>query len=394
MLALLLFGITVTADFEAGSTGKVEWLSGNHMRCTVAGEADQNRRNAQPSWFYFRLDGVAGRDLTIDLTGFGGEYDLKPDPGDWARTMRPFYSYDDRTWHAFKTSAWAPETRTIRVRIKPRADRVWISRLAPYTNQHLETLMRELRGHPHLQEAVVGKTVEGRPMRLLTITNPGIADAKKKVIWLMARQHAWEADTSWVAEGALRFLLSKDPRAARIRNESIFKVFPMADPDGVFRGGVRFNNHGYDLNRNWNVTDVRLMPEIYAQRKAILEWIDAGRPIDLFLTMHNTDVRDAERIEGALSVLGPPFKRLATRLMEVLVDTSNFYGPQPPRDTAPELMNVYLWLVREKKVPALLLEHAVDFDPRLGRSATPKDRMDSGAALVRAMCTVVEESAR
>lgn len=40
---------------------------------------------------------------------------------------------------------------------------------------------------------MVGKTVQGREMLLLTITDERAPDAQKKVLWLMFRQHSWEA---------------------------------------------------------------------------------------------------------------------------------------------------------------------------------------------------------
>ena len=52
----------------------------------------------------------------------------------------------------------------------------------------------------------------------------------------MFRQHAWEAGSSWVADGAIRFLLSDAADAARLRDRAIFQIFPMADPDGVADG--------------------------------------------------------------------------------------------------------------------------------------------------------------
>ncbi|MEK7404426.1 MAG: M14-type cytosolic carboxypeptidase [Acidobacteriota bacterium] len=389
MLALLLLGVTITADFEAGSVGKVERVSDTHLRCAVQGETDQDKRNRQPSWFYFRLDGVAGRELVIDLTDLAGEYNYRPHNGAGLRNMRPVYSYDDRTWRHFDSAEWDGNTSTIRLRIKPAANRMWVARQAPYTNRHLKKLLDGLRKHPHLRETITGKTVGGRPMRLLTITNPGVADPAKKVIWLMARQHAWESGASWVAEGALRFLLSNDPGAVRIRDEFIFKVFPMADPDGVFRGGVRFNAHGYDLNRNWDAMDARLMPEIHAQRRAVLEWIDAGRRIDLFLTLHNT--------ESADFIQGPPAVRhLAERLWKLLVDGASFHSPNGPRDapatTTPGMkgrMSVDQALFHERSVPAFLMEQMVDSSPKLGRPPTVEDRIEFGAGLVRALCAAV-----
>ena len=229
-------------------------------------------------------------------------------------------------------------------------------------------------------------------MLLLTVTNPGFPDEKKKVIWLMARQHSWETGTSWVAEGALRFLLSSDPQAVRLRDNFVFKIFPMADPDGVARGGVRFNANGYDLNRNWDAIDPKLMPEIAAQRKAILDWVDSGRRIDFFLTLHNTESEDY--VQGPLSAGGPAVRELAERFWKLLNETTAFHSPKGPRDssqtTTPGMkgrMMIIQALHDERQVPAFLMELMVERSPKLGRPPMIEDRLEFGAALVRIMST-------
>ncbi|HWQ54349.1 MAG TPA: M14-type cytosolic carboxypeptidase [Bryobacteraceae bacterium] len=393
MLGLLLLAAAVHTHFEAGNIGKVEWLSEQHLRCGVRGETDQDGRNHQPSWFYFRLDGVAGRDLTIDITDLAGEYNYRPNDGSGLRNMRPVYSYDDREWTHFEASEFERTTGTIRVRLKAARNRVWIARQPPYTNQRLRELLNHFHGHPALNEEVVGKTLAGRPIPLLTITNPKTPETGKPVIWLMARQHAWESGTSWVAEGAVRWLLSQHPRAARLRDGFVFKVFPMADPDGVARGGVRFNAKGYDLNRNWDAVDAKLMPETFYQRKAILDWVDSGRTVDLFLALHNTEAQDY--LEGPLTAGGPRLRGLAERLHKLLGGTT-FHAARGPLDspvsTSPGMkgrMTVYQGLFADRKLPAFLMELMVDTNPKLGRPATVADRLEFGAALVRAMCAAV-----
>ena len=108
----------------------------------------------------------------------------------------------------------------------------------------------------------------------------------------MFRQHAWEAGSSWTGDGLIRFVASDDPVAVRIRRETIVKIMPLCDPDGVAHGGVRFNRNGYDLNRNWDLVDPAKMPEIAAERRAILDWVDAGKRVDFFLTVHNTETNE------------------------------------------------------------------------------------------------------
>ena len=63
----------------------------------------------------------------------------------------------------------------------------------------------------------------------------------KPTVWLMFRQHSWETGSSWAGEGAARALLGDDAEARSRRQSIIWKIFPLCDPDGVARGGVRFN---------------------------------------------------------------------------------------------------------------------------------------------------------
>ena len=62
--------------------------------------------------------------------------------------------------------------------------------------------------------------------------------------------------------GLIEFLL--DPiskEAAILRDNFIFKIIPMLNPDGVINGNYRCSMAGCDLNRQWhNPSKVILMP--------------------------------------------------------------------------------------------------------------------------------------
>jgi murein tripeptide amidase MpaA len=384
-VAALILAVTVHSNFEGGSLGRVEQVAPAHLRCAVKGEADQDGRNRQANWYYFRLDGVAGQEITIDLVDLVGEYNYRPGTHAVTKDTHPVYSYDQKTWEHFESIEW--DDKEIRLRLRFRAERspLWIAHVPPYTNRDLDRLLDSYRSHPHLRREVIGKTVGGRDMLLLTVTNPAAADAGKKVAWLMFRQHSWETGASWAGEGALRFLLADDARA--LRDRGIWKIFPLADPDGAARGGVRFNAHGYDLNRNWDAVRPEKMPEIAAQRRAVLEWVDAGRSLDLFLTLHNTET--AEYLEG------PPVP-LVERFYRTLVETTTFAPTRPPRpqETSttpgkPGRMTVAQGLYHDRKIPTMIMEQRIDRNPKLGRFPTVEDRLRFGAGLVQAIGTTL-----
>ncbi len=367
----------------------MEQVTPDHYRCAVQGESDQNGRNRQASWYYFRVDGAPRRELTLDLTDLAGEYNFHPGTHPVNKNTRPVYSYDGKHWTTFKTVEWDERLLILRLRLTPKHSTFWIAHVPPYTNGMLADLLAHFRGNPDLRQAVAGKSVGGRDILLLTVTASDAPDTGKKTVWLLARQHAWEASTTWVLEGALRFLLSADPAAARLRRGFVFRLIPIADPDGVARGGVRFNANGYDVNRNWDAVDPKLMPEIAALRRSLLEWVDGGRRIDLFLALHDQEGLDL--LEGPLSAGGPALRTLAERLCERLNRETAFSsagtGPvDSGATTAPGArgrMTVDQGLVHERRIPALLLELTVESVPKLARVPTTDDRLRFGADLVK-----------
>ena len=59
-MLLLLAAITINWDFEGGILRKAEAISPVHFRCSLAGQTDQDGRNRQANWYYFRVDGARG----------------------------------------------------------------------------------------------------------------------------------------------------------------------------------------------------------------------------------------------------------------------------------------------------------------------------------------------
>jgi murein tripeptide amidase MpaA len=49
----------------------------------------------------------------------------------------------------------------------------------------------------------------------------------------------------------IEFLISNDPIAINLRDNYVFKIIPMLNPDGVIYGNYRCSMIGNDLNRVW-----------------------------------------------------------------------------------------------------------------------------------------------
>ncbi|CAG9760170.1 unnamed protein product [Ceutorhynchus assimilis] len=87
---------------------------------------------------------------------------------------------------------------------------------------------------------------------------------KRRMVCIMARIHPGETPANFVCQGLLELLISSSPIAAILRDNVIFKVIPMLNPDGVFLGNYRSTVMGSDLNRSWHIANQWLHPTIRA----------------------------------------------------------------------------------------------------------------------------------
>jgi len=90
-----------------------------------------------------------------------------------------------------------------------------------------------------------------------TTTTEG-TKTKKKVCWIIHRQHPGESMAEYYAEGLLRRLLGLDNKnyvvdgiVNDILKEYVFYIVPNMCPDGSVRGHLRTNANGQNLNREW-----------------------------------------------------------------------------------------------------------------------------------------------
>jgi len=393
MLGVLMAAVVISTSFAGGSLGRVEQVTPTHLRCAVKGQTDKDGRNRQANWYYFRLDNLQPHGMQIDFRDLVGEYDFHAGSYSVTPNTRPVYSYDNRHWTHFSSNqvTWDGKQVQLTVRFKPAGRTMWIAHMAPYTRRNLDQI---LAPNPYLKTRIIGHSVHHRDIPLLTITDSGVPDTGKKVVWIVARQHAWEAGTSWVADGAVRFLLSNDKTANRLRRLNIFMILPMFDPDGVAEGSVRFNANGYDTNRNWDAVKPDLMPEIAAARSTILGSLDAGGHIDVLVAMHNTE--DEDYIEAPLKAGDASVKAVAEALVKQLRVETSFYDPLSPRESMGDnpipagQMDIDQDLFSERKIPAFLMELMIDRNPRLGRPRTEADFVRFGAGLVKSLAAAVE----
>jgi murein tripeptide amidase MpaA len=70
-------------------------------------------------------------------------------------------------------------------------------------------------------------------------------------------------------KGVIDFLVSSAPEAQVLRDNFVFKIIPMQNPDGVINGNYRCSLVGQDLNRRWKGTSKTLHPVIFHIKRLI-----------------------------------------------------------------------------------------------------------------------------
>ncbi len=96
------------------------------------------------------------------------------------------------------------------------------------------------------------KTIANNCCEYIVITSSsGKKRKQRQGVVIIARQHPGETMGSWVMQGVLQFLLSNEPEAIYLRQQIVFKIVPMMNPDGVIHGHYRTSLSGADLNRRW-----------------------------------------------------------------------------------------------------------------------------------------------
>ena len=107
---------------------------------------------------------------------------------------------------------------------------------------------------------------------------------QKKFVFITARVHPGETNSSFMMRGLLEFITSED-RIAKVkrwfpepllciaeqchfstqhlRSQLVFKIVPMLNPDGVIIGNYRCSLTGKDMNRNFRHPRKQTFPTIY-----------------------------------------------------------------------------------------------------------------------------------
>ncbi|HEY1080631.1 MAG TPA: M14-type cytosolic carboxypeptidase [Prosthecobacter sp.] len=277
--------LSVHTNFEGGSARVVK-LDPESRTVTIMPGGDSTRGWA--CWWALRLEGLeAGQKVTLKLlpsdqrqhqstAGKGNP----PLSASWSRPLHPSLSKDGSTWTY--GAAGKVEGDKMVYSITPETASLWVAWGPLFTGTTGSALIDRLaRQHPSwVTPFTLATTREGRPVPAMRIA----AGEGKPVVWLQARQHAWESGASVVGEGVVQWLLSEEPLARQLRETAEIVFVPVMDVDHVATGDGGKDALPQDHNRDWK--DEPHWPEVAAAQKQMLAYAAQGR-LKVFCDLHN-----------------------------------------------------------------------------------------------------------
>jgi murein tripeptide amidase MpaA len=271
--------LKISSSFDSGAIEAVSCARADDLQVAIRADSHADFRQ----WFHFRLQGASGQACRLRFLNAG-----KCTYVDGWRDYRVVASYDRRDWFRVPTRFDGAE---MAVEHTPQRDSIYYAYFEPYSwERHLD-LLGSVAQSPRVRVRDIGSSVEGRDMSLVTV---GTAEAAKRPIWIIARQHPGETMAEWFVEGLLERLVdASDPMARALLASAVVHVVPNMNPDGSVRGNLRTNAAGANLNREWQAPSAEKSPEVLCVREAM-----RASGVAAFLDVHGDEALPYVFVDG------------------------------------------------------------------------------------------------
>ncbi|MDJ0686839.1 MAG: M14-type cytosolic carboxypeptidase [Alphaproteobacteria bacterium] len=273
--------LTISSNFDSGNIQVVSQERPDAIRLRIEKDAGPD---GFFQWFHFRVVGHAGEALRMVIENAGEASYLKGWEG-----YRACASYDRETWFRIDTDY---EDGALILSHTPACDSIYYAYFAPYGRERHHDLIARCQTDARVSASVLGRSVDGEDIDLLTIGRPA---PEKRVLWTIARQHPGETQAEYWMEGFLTRLLDRDdPIARTILQSAVLHAVPNMNPDGSRRGHLRTNAAGINLNRAWADPSAETSPEVFHVAAKMAE-----TGVDFVLDVHGDEGLPYVFIAGA-----------------------------------------------------------------------------------------------
>jgi hypothetical protein len=245
---------------------------------------------AYTPWFAFKIWSPKEQNVTINVISRTVDFHLlrmiSPKVRDLLEQFRPMISNDRLTWDYMnpvdlnKKNPKYIFTLTMQVNPNPR----WISAQELVTSADYKEWTDKLKEHPFITDSIIGRSVEGRPIQELDITE---SKDDPELVIITGRQHPSEVAGFFSLKAFVEKVSGNSDLAVAFRKKFKLIIFPLLNPDGVDNGFGRCNANGINLNRDWK----RFMqPETHAVKDRVEELLrhHSGK-VRFFIDFHSAE---------------------------------------------------------------------------------------------------------
>ena len=260
----------ISSNFDSGNIEVIKAERADDIRLRIK----KDNQSEFFQWFHFKLYGEVEQLHRLIIENA----DTAAYPAGW-KNYRAVASYDRETWFRVDTSY---DGKNLIIEHTLEQESIFFAYFVPYSYERHLDLLQAAQQSSWVEQRVLGQTLDGRDMSVLQVGEPGEG---KKIIWITARQHPGETMAEWFVEGMLHRLLDDDDGVARLLlDKAVFYVVPNMNPDGSYRGHLRTNAAGVNLNREWQSPSLEKSPEVFWVRQAM---VNTG--VDLHLDIHGDE---------------------------------------------------------------------------------------------------------
>ncbi len=299
--------LNVSCQFDSGAIEVVR-IDGDQLDLAIRRDSTTDPGCDFRQWFHFRVQGAAGRTLSLAFLNAGAcTY-----AAGW-HGYRLCVSYDHRHWFRIPTRF---DGQVMRAEFACGHQSVYFAYFEPYDWERHLVLLGRAQAAPGATMIDLGRTPDGRDLNAVALGSPD-----GKPVWIIARQHPGESMAEWFVEGLIdRLLDGADSLARTLLAQARFYLVPNMNPDGSVRGNLRASATGANLNREWMQPDPVRSPEVLAVRTKMAE-----TGCEFFLDVHGDEALPFVFIAG--SEMLPSYSDKQARLQQRFAEAFKLAAP-------------------------------------------------------------------
>lgn len=257
----------IDANFDSGNIEIIDLSEPHHAKLAI--RKDLNSHHFQ--WFHFLAADLAqGQHYQFSL--LNAAQAAYPHAWDGYQAVA---SYDQRNWFRVPTTY---VDGVLSFSVTSEAEQLWFAYFEPYSREQHEGLINIALDIAGVELYASGRSLEGRALEILHVKS---AHPKPRKVWIIAQQHPGEHMAEWFMQGIVEQLETGSVPAL---DQVELYLVPNMNPDGAYRGHLRTNAAGVDLNRAWQNANDEQSPEV----AFVLKHMQATG-VDLFLDIHGDE---------------------------------------------------------------------------------------------------------